>query len=151
MIDRLRSLVLLFTLLLVAGCGAAPLVEIQTAIATVGTMQVSGQKAAEAAYLAEQEACAPPPEGDACVAKVRVDWKPIKEASAALYVAYNVALATYQAAQASYLVTKTFDVASVTNALAKLLAAADAWRSAITTHGGARTSPAPSPALPATR
>lgn len=150
MTDRLRRLVLLFALLLITGCGAAPLVEIQTAIATVGEMQVSGQKAAEAAYQAQQEACAPPPEGDPCVAKVRVDWKPIKEASAALYVAYNVALATYQAAQASYLVTRTFDVVSVTNALAKLLAAAEAWRSAITTHGG--TVPAALPtALPATR
>lgn len=144
-------LVILFALLLVTGCGAAPLVEIQTAIATVGTMQASGQKAAEAAYLAEQEACAPPPEGDPCVVEVRVGWKPIKEASAALYVAYNVALATYQAAQASYMVTKTFDVVSVTNALAKLLAAADAWRFAITTHGGAQPSPAPTLALPATR
>lgn len=126
--------ILFVALLFITGCGAAPLVEIQTAIAAVGEMQAKGQPAAEAAYQAQQEACAPPPEGDACVAKVRADWKPIKDASVALYAAYSVALATYQAAQASYVVTKSFDAASVTAALVKLLAAADAWRAALTRH-----------------
>lgn len=146
------SYTILFALLLfLAGCGASPLVEIQTALSAVGEMQTKGQAAAEAAYQAEQEACAPPPVGDACVVKVRADWKPIKDASAALYAAYSVALATYQAAQASYLVTKSFDTASVTAALVKLLAAADTWRAALDKRGGAAVSPpssAPAPGVP---
>lgn len=137
---------LLVAMILLVGCGASPLVEIQTALSAVGEMQVKGQAAAEAAYQAEQEACAPPPGGDACVAKVRADWKPIKDASAALYAAYSVALATYQAAQASYVVTKSFNAASVTTALVKLLAAADAWRSALTSKGSAAPALAPPPA-----
>lgn len=130
-----RALLLVSLLLVAVGCGS-PLNLMRSTLSAVGEMQVKGQQSAESAYQAEQEACAPPPAGDPCVAKVRLDWAPVKQAAVQLYVAYSVALASYQAASATYEATKTFDAQAVADALAQLLKAAEAWRKAIVTHGG---------------
>lgn len=131
----LRALALVVLAVVLTGC-ASPFAVMRTTLSAVGEMQVKGQQAAESAYQAEQEACAPPPVGDPCVVKVRLDWTPVKQKAVLLYVAYSVALATYQAASAMYEATKTFDAQAVADAVAQLIQAAEAWRKAIATHGG---------------
>lgn len=131
----IRVLTLVTFAVVLTGC-PSPFAVMRTTLSAVGEMQVKGQQAAESAYQAEQEACPPPPAGDPCVAKVRVDWTPVKQKAVQLYVAYSVALATYQAASATYEATKTWDAQAVADAVAQLIQAAEAWRKAIASHGG---------------
>ncbi len=124
-------------ILLTAGC-AGPLDGAGRALDAVSIIATKAEPVMEAQYSADQKACLDLdlPAAETCVAHVRAAWKPVKAAYRSTRAAWLTADAALHTAEALAAIGKPPNVPEVLAAVASAIAAADAYRSAVSAAGG---------------